>query len=160
MGEPVKIVDLAQQMIRLAGLGPGRDVGIEFIGLRPGEKLHEELFHDAEAADPDREPGDCASRRRAPPITPMLARSLDELEEQARARRTRTACSILLTGWCPNTGAAHSGRAPPLHRAGDQAGRPLSLAPPRLSLARDRDWRNLSRETYKRPLNHGIAPDD
>src|SRR5205085_11089746 len=42
MGEPVKIVDLAHQMIRLAGLRPGRDVAIEYIGLRPGEKLHEE----------------------------------------------------------------------------------------------------------------------
>src|SRR5205085_3096264 len=52
MGDPVKIVDLARQMIRLAGLRLDRDVGIEFIVLRPGEKLHEELFHPAEPLIP------------------------------------------------------------------------------------------------------------
>ena len=48
MGEPVKISYLAEQMIRLAGKRPGKDQMIEYIGLRPGEKLFEELFHDAE----------------------------------------------------------------------------------------------------------------
>src|SRR5205823_13974391 len=41
MGEPVKIADLARQMIRLAGLRPERDIAIAYVGLRPGEKLHE-----------------------------------------------------------------------------------------------------------------------
>ena len=48
MGEPVLIRDLAEQMIRLAGKQPGRDVAIVFTGLRPGEKLFEELFHPLE----------------------------------------------------------------------------------------------------------------
>lgn len=49
MGEPVKIVDLAKEMIRLAGLTEGKDIKIVFSGLRPGEKLFEELFSDKEA---------------------------------------------------------------------------------------------------------------
>lgn len=52
MGEPVRIVDLARQMIYLAGLRPDEDVAIEFTGLRPGEKLCEELFHGREAPVP------------------------------------------------------------------------------------------------------------
>ncbi|MBA2652745.1 MAG: polysaccharide biosynthesis protein [Tatlockia sp.] len=52
MGEPIKISYLAEQMIRLAGKEPGKDVAIEYIGLRPGEKLFEELFHDSEQLSP------------------------------------------------------------------------------------------------------------
>ncbi len=48
MGEPVKIVELARQMIRLSGKVPDQDVIIEFSGIRPGEKLYEEVFHDHE----------------------------------------------------------------------------------------------------------------
>ncbi len=52
MGEPVKILELARNMIRIAGLEPEVDVGIELIGRRPGEKLHEELFNPGERPQP------------------------------------------------------------------------------------------------------------
>jgi FlaA1/EpsC-like NDP-sugar epimerase len=112
MGEPVKIVDLARQMIRLAGLVPEQDVKIEFIGLRPGEKLHEELFHDAEAAVPTKNP---ALRLAAPRTADyaVLARSIDDLEEQARAGN-ETRVLDLLQRLVPEY---HPEAAPPSERA-------------------------------------------
>jgi FlaA1/EpsC-like NDP-sugar epimerase len=52
MGEPVRIVDLARAMIELSGLDPTRDIAIEIVGRRPGEKLHEELFNEYERRRP------------------------------------------------------------------------------------------------------------
>jgi FlaA1/EpsC-like NDP-sugar epimerase len=56
MGEPVRIYDLAEQTIRLSGLEPGRDVEIEITGLRPGEKIYEELLIDCNLAEPTAHP--------------------------------------------------------------------------------------------------------
>jgi len=79
MGKPVKIVDLARQMIRLAGLRPDRDVRIEYTGLRPGEKLYEELFDPVEQTLPTPVEGVFV----ASPLVidyGLLARSLEEME--------------------------------------------------------------------------------
>lgn len=79
MGDPVRIMDLACQMIRLAGLRPETDVEIQITGLRPGEKLFEELFHGREAPVPTDAPG----LRMASPRTvdfDVAAEAMDALE--------------------------------------------------------------------------------
>jgi O-antigen biosynthesis protein WbqV len=94
MGEPVKIVDLARQMIRLAGLTPDSDIAITYIGLRPGEKMHEALFHEAESAVPTRNPALRLAASRTADYA-MLTRSIDDLEEHARAGREARVLDLL-----------------------------------------------------------------
>ena len=87
MGTPVRIIDLAHDMIRLSGKEPERDIAIEFIGVRPGEKLHEELWGDGEDAVPTSHPKilRCASR----PVDPLwLDEELAELERLVEAGET------------------------------------------------------------------------
>ena len=96
MGEPVRILDLAQQMIRLAGLRPDEDVKIEITGLRPGEKMHEELFHDAEVTAPTRYPGVLIARPRALDLD-VLVDGIETLEAAARRRDAGAVRHVLAT---------------------------------------------------------------
>jgi len=92
MGEPVRILYLAEQMIRLSGKVPGKDVAIEIVGLRPGEKLSEELFHSTESAGPTRHEKIFLARSRSvepAAFTPQLERlrgACDAFDESALRR--------------------------------------------------------------------------
>ena len=85
MGEPVKIDDLARQMIRLHGLRPDHDIAITYTGLRPGEKLTEEIFYPAETVRPTAADGVLAAEDAAPSWE-ALEPALDALTAAAAAR--------------------------------------------------------------------------
>ena len=96
MGEPVRIVDLAKQMIRLAGLEPDRDIDIVYSGLRPGEKLHEEVFHESEPAEPTPQPGIRLASPRAIDLE-LLEPQIDRLEAVARERNREETLRLVRT---------------------------------------------------------------
>jgi FlaA1/EpsC-like NDP-sugar epimerase len=87
MGEPVKIVDLAQTMIRLYGTEPKGDIAIEYIGARPGEKLHEELWSSTETVTPSAHEAILLVTRAAIDAD-WLGTELDELERLIEAGDT------------------------------------------------------------------------
>ncbi|MBV9081498.1 MAG: polysaccharide biosynthesis protein, partial [Acidobacteriaceae bacterium] len=91
MGEPIKIADLARNMIRLSGREPDKDIEIRFTGLRPGEKLFEELSLDAERIEPSYH--EKIHIFRGKPLSRVAVRSwVDELEQLIEERDE---CAIL-----------------------------------------------------------------
>ncbi|RED49210.1 polysaccharide biosynthesis protein [Aestuariispira insulae] len=90
MGQPVKIADLARQIIMLAGLKPDEDIKIEYTGLRPGEKLYEELLHNLEKQLPTVAEGIMLAAPRTSTLE-ILREEFDILEKTAR-KRDRQKC--------------------------------------------------------------------
>ncbi|WP_437204371.1 polysaccharide biosynthesis protein [Planctomicrobium sp. SH664] len=90
MGEPVKIVDLAKDMILLSGLRYPDDIEIVFTGMRPGEKLYEELFYPAESGSAKiHEKIYCGGGQEIPPM-PLILADVRKLEEAAATGREET----------------------------------------------------------------------
>ena len=116
MGEPVRILDLARQVIRLAGLTPDKDVRIEFTGVRPGEKLFEKLFHDSEPLVPTEHEGILLATPRTVNHG-VLLRALSKLEELARAGKTEKTLATLARLVPDYHPAGEAEALPPLARA-------------------------------------------
>ena len=85
MGEPISIVNLAKKMIRLKGLRPGIDIPIKFIGIRPGEKLHEELSYQVESKQPTPHPKIYSLGNQGVPDPDYLAALVDHLDQLIRS---------------------------------------------------------------------------
>ena len=109
MGEPVRIVELAEEMIRLAGKIPGEDIPIAFVGVRPGEKLAETLVGADEAIVPTDHPqiGGVAVER---PPAGALDDALDRLRAAVGAGDDKSARDILFS-FCARAAAARAGEA-------------------------------------------------
>ena len=103
MGQPVKIVDLAERMIRLSGLQPGHDIDIVFTGMRPGERLNEILFASEEPAAEIGIAGIMAAQPNQPPMQ-VLRKWITALE-QAIARDDRITIRTILKDAVPECGS-------------------------------------------------------
>ena len=104
MGQPVKIVDLAERMIRLSGLEPGLDIEVVFTGMRPGERLNEILFASAEPTVDIGVAGIMAAKPNEPPM-PTLRNWLAKLEA-AIANNDRATIRVVLKDAVPEFGRA------------------------------------------------------
>ncbi len=102
MGQPVKIVDLAERLIRLSGLEPGRDIDIAFTGIRPGERLQETLFAHDEPTVPIGIEGIVAAEPVSPPLDAM--RGWLAALEQGLAREDRSVIFGVLRDAVPDFG--------------------------------------------------------
>jgi O-antigen biosynthesis protein WbqV len=103
MGHPVKIVDLAERMIRLSGLQPGHDIDIVFTGVRPGERLNEILFASEEPTIEIGVAGIMAAKANEPPMEAV--RKWIAALEQAIAKDDRTTIKAVLKDAVPEFGS-------------------------------------------------------
>lgn len=101
MGQPVRIVDLARDLIELSGLEVGRDIDIVFTGTRPGEKLYEELFRESEKHRPTRHEKVLISTNASAQTPPDLNLLLEDLES-ASAANDDAAVRLLLRRLVPD----------------------------------------------------------
>jgi FlaA1/EpsC-like NDP-sugar epimerase len=106
MGEPVKIVDLAADLVRLSGLEVGSDIEIRFTGTRPGEKLYEELFFNSEYAIPTDHPKVLRAKNGTLPIG--LNKVVDQLIDYAQRGLADNELRELLSQLAPDFGASCS----------------------------------------------------
>ena len=90
MGKPVRIIELARQMIRLAGHRPDEDIQIEIVGTRPGERLHESLHDAAETVEPTRHPSIRGLTPKVPTDPTRLLYFLDVLRRSCAGAPTRS----------------------------------------------------------------------
>jgi len=94
MGDPIRIMDLAEQMIRLAGLRPGHDIKIDIIGIRPGEKLFEEIFHGTESLVATQSPGILLATPRPGSFDDLLS-ALADIEDACNNNNSSEVQNIL-----------------------------------------------------------------
>ncbi|MDO9080447.1 MAG: polysaccharide biosynthesis protein, partial [Desulfuromonadales bacterium] len=114
MGEPVRIVQLAEELIRLSGLTPYKDIDLVFTGLRPGEKLHEELLLDEEGIMPTSHDKICVARARHHNLA-ELNLQLDRLDQACTAMASELVIR-LIRALVPEYHTANSNQALPVSR--------------------------------------------
>ena len=95
MGQQIRILDLAEDLIRLSGLEPGRDIEIIFTGIRPGEKLREELWESDKTYDVTAHPEIFRSTQESAPLGDALPQTLDRLERLAEENQPDAIIQLL-----------------------------------------------------------------
>jgi len=94
MGQPVKIADLAQRMIDLTQAATGKKIEIRYTGMRPGEKLYEELLTDPELSEPTDHPKIFQAREKAPPLA-LVGELFEDFQVALRSHNAETSHRLL-----------------------------------------------------------------
>jgi FlaA1/EpsC-like NDP-sugar epimerase len=128
MGEPVRIVDLARDMIRLSGLEEGSDIEMEFTGIRRGEKLYEEMFFDHEIAEPTEHPKVLRARNGHHhtctdlDIGALIEAALSDVNEERLRTELRSLVPDFVTNGTPQNGVPSLTDPPTRQRKGRPSG--------------------------------------